>query len=92
MGYISLHGCFGNTPSDTEDLAEHQLKTGRDHWKGTYRSTQNLVGGRKEGKKRRVARSGPTLREVGDLMSDPDIDTIDWDRGEAFETVGEYSN
>ena len=26
---ISLHGCIRNTPSDTEDLAEHQLRMGK---------------------------------------------------------------
>ena len=30
--YISLHRCIRNTPSDTEVLAEHQLKV--------YRSTR----------------------------------------------------
>ena len=39
-----------------------------------------------------MTRTGSTLREMGDVMSDPDIDTIDWDRGEAFGTVGEYSS
>ena len=27
--YISLHGFIRNTPSDTKDLAKHQLRAGR---------------------------------------------------------------
>ena len=30
--YISLHGCFRNTPSDTEVHAEHQLSVDRSAW------------------------------------------------------------
>ena len=30
--YISLHGCFRNTPSDTEVHAEHQLRVDRSAW------------------------------------------------------------
>ena len=29
MEYLSLHGYIRNTPSDTEDLAKHQLRAGR---------------------------------------------------------------
>ena len=29
MECISLHGCIRNTPSDTEGLAEHQLRVGK---------------------------------------------------------------
>ena len=41
--YISLHGFIRNTPSDTEDLAEQQLRAGGgpDHWKRIYRTMQN---------------------------------------------------
>ena len=36
-----------------------------DHQKGIFKSTQNLVGQRKEGKKKRVSRTGPALRRWG---------------------------
>ena len=32
--YISLHKCIRNTSSDVEDLAEHELSTGRSPWPG----------------------------------------------------------
>ena len=32
MEYISLHGYIRNTPSDTEVLAEHQLRVVRSTW------------------------------------------------------------
>ena len=32
MECISLHGCIRNTPSDTEGLAEHQLRVGKSPW------------------------------------------------------------
>ena len=43
MEYISLHRFIRNTPSDTEDLAEQQLRAGGgpDHWKRIYRTMQN---------------------------------------------------
>ena len=39
MEYISLHRCIRNTPSDAEDLTEHQLSASRSPWsweKNTY--------------------------------------------------------
>ena len=46
MEYISLHGYIRSAPSDTEVLAEHQLRADRvlDHQKRIYRTTQNSVG------------------------------------------------
>ena len=31
MEYISVHGSIRNTPSDTEVLAEHKLKSGQEY-------------------------------------------------------------
>ena len=50
--HISLHGYIGNTPLDTEDPTEHQLRAGKSASppgkKKKNRTMQNSVGQRKE--------------------------------------------
>ena len=66
VGYISLHRCIRNTPSDTENLGrmpaesdqEFLLIIGKE-----YISTQNSVGWREEGKNSRVTRTWSAPRE-----------------------------
>ena len=71
MEYMSLPGCIKNTSSDAEDLTEHQLSTSRSPWPPEriiriHVSTNNWVGWKKEGRRRRKAsRNGPPPRGWG---------------------------
>ena len=83
--------CIRNTPSDAEDLAEHQLRVGRSPW-SPERNIQiytKSIGQRKVGEKR-VNRTGLAPREWGNWgkVKSP-IRAIAWDRGEAFKGTGD---
>ena len=93
MECISLHGCIRNTPSDTEGLAEHQLRVGKSPWPLERNIQIHAKFGRMKGEvgKRRVSRTVPAHGRVGDLKqwSVPLIRETVRDTGEAFGAVGE---
>ena len=75
--HTSLHGYISNTPLDTEDPTEHQLRAGRSTsppGKKKNRTMQNSVGQRKElgwgAGGRRVSRSGSVPGAWGNRSRD----------------------
>ena len=61
---ISLHGCIRITPSDTEDLTKHQLRTRRNPWSPERNvQTHAKLSRTKEGEER--GRTAPAPRDEG---------------------------
>ena len=73
---ISLHGCIRITPSDTEDLTKHQLRTRRNLWSPERNvQTHAKLSRTKEGKERGRTALHPGMRELKQ-GSDPHIGAI----------------
>ena len=94
--YISLHRCIRNTPSDAEDLTEHQVRAGRSPSPlGRNTQVHTNLGRMKEGREKEESEQDWTrIQGVKELKqgSDPHIRAIVWDRGKAFEAVGECNS
>lgn len=89
MWSTSIHGYISNTPSDTEELAEHQVKYNiHDHQKRMYRIYKTSR--TKEAGKKRLSRLTWPWR-CGELKqeSNTQIRALVWVREETFESESE---